>query len=80
MTTNSIGGGNWRLKYGLRAAYQRDESAEGRCPLIALKDSTSTFRHGHSEESFGATNSDFQYGTVMNHHRSGTDRIILAAA
>jgi len=34
MTTNSIeGGGNWRLKYELRAAYQRDESAEGRCLL-----------------------------------------------
>jgi len=80
MTTNSIEGGNWRLKYELRAAYQRDESAEGRCLLIALRDSTNTFRHGHPEESFGAMNSDFQYATVMNHHHSGTDRIILAAA
>jgi hypothetical protein len=80
MTTNSIEGGNWRLKYELRAAYQRDESAEARCLLIALRDSTNTFRHGHPEESFGAMNSDFQYATVMNRHHPGTDRIILAAA
>ena len=80
MTTNSIEGGNWRLKYELRAAYARDESAEGRCLLIALRDSTSTFRHGHPEESFGAMNSDFQYATVMKRHHSGTNRMILAAA
>ena len=79
MTTNSIEGGNWRLKYELRAAYQRDESIEGRCLLIALRDSTNTFRHGHPEESFGAMNSDFQYAKVMNHPRPRTNKVILAA-
>jgi hypothetical protein len=33
MTTNSMEGGNWRLKYELRAQYRRDESIEARCLL-----------------------------------------------
>jgi hypothetical protein len=81
MTTNSIEGGNWRLKYELRADYQRNESAEGRCLLIAIRDSTRTFRKGHPEESFGAMNSGFRYATVMDYgSRRPKDRIVLAAS
>jgi hypothetical protein len=80
MTTNSIEGGNWRLKYELRADYQRNESAEGRCLLIAIRDSTRTFRKGHPEESFGAMNSEFRYATVMEHSHGRKDRIVLAAS
>jgi len=80
MTTNSIEGGNWRLKYELRADYQRNESAEGRCLLIAIRDSTRTFRKGHPEESFGSMNSEFRYATVMNCRHRCKDRIVLAAS
>lgn len=65
MTTNAMEGGNWRLKYELRAAYQRDESIEARCILIALRDSTKTFRNGKPEASFAGMNSVFEYGTIM---------------
>jgi len=60
MTTNSIEGGNWRLKYELRTAYQRDESIEGRCLLIALKDSTKNFKEGAPYRSFSNSNGTFQ--------------------
>lgn len=66
MTTNSMEGGNWRLKYELRADYQKDESIEARCLLIALRDSMKTFRNGKPEVSFAAMNSKFEYGMVMS--------------
>jgi hypothetical protein len=65
MTTNSMEGGNWRLKYELRAAYQNDESIEARCLLIALRDSMKTFRNGRPEASFASMNSKFGYGRIM---------------
>lgn len=65
ITTNSIEGGNWRLKYELRAHYAKDESIEGRCILVALKDSTHTFKHGRPTEAFASINSNFQYSTIM---------------
>ena len=65
MTTNSMEGGNWRLKYELRAAYQNDESIEARCLLIALRDSMKTFRNGRPEASFAAMNSEFGYSRIM---------------
>jgi rubredoxin len=65
MTTNSMEGGNWRLKYELRAAYRTDEGIEARCLLAALRDSMKTFRSGKPEMSFAAMNSKFEYGMVM---------------
>ncbi len=65
MTTNAMEGGNWRLKYELRAAYQRDESVEARCLLIALRDSMKTFANGKPEISFAGMNSVFEYGMIM---------------
>ncbi len=65
MTTNSMEGGNWRLKYELRAAYQRDESIEARCLLVALRDSMKTFRKGSPVASFASMNSKFEYGRIM---------------
>lgn len=65
MTTNSMEGGNWRLKYELRADYRRDESIEARCVLIVLRDSMKTFRKGMPEASFASMNSGFEYGVIM---------------
>lgn len=79
-TTNSMEGGNWRLKYELRADYTRDESIEGRCILIALKDSTHTFKHGRPSQTFGTINSNFQYSAVMQAHTQQTPLITVAAA
>jgi len=65
MTTNVMEGGNWRIKYELRADYQRDESIEARCILIALRDSMKTFKNGMPEVSFASMNSEFEYGMIM---------------
>ena len=65
MTTNSMEGGNHRLKHELRADYVDDESAEARCLLMAIRDSAKTFMNGHPEQSFAAMNSGFEYGMLM---------------
>jgi len=65
LTSNSMEGGNWRLKYELRADYLRDESIEGRCLLIALKDSTKIFKEGAPHRSFTNTNGTFNYQKIM---------------
>ena len=65
MTTNSMEGGNWRLKYELRAQYRKDEGIEARCLPIALRDSMKTFRNGRPEASFASMNSKFGYGRIM---------------
>ena len=58
-------GGNWRLKYELRAPYMLAESIFARTMLIALKDSLYTFRHGHPEESFAHRNGIFRYSRIL---------------
>jgi len=65
MTTNAMEAGNWRIKYELRADYQRDESIEARCILIALRDSMKTFKNGMPKVSFASMNSEFEYGMIM---------------
>jgi hypothetical protein len=47
LTSNSIEGGNRTLKYELRADYVEDQSTEGECLLIDLKDSRKTFKKVH---------------------------------
>lgn len=78
MTTNAMEGGNWRLKYELRASYQRDESIEARCLLIALRDSMKTFRNGTPEVSFAAMNSVFEYGKIMDAATGETATTVMA--
>lgn len=82
MTTNSMEGGNWRLKHELRAQYQKDESIEARCLLVALRDSMKTFRNGKPEVSFAAMNSKFEYGMVMRGRTTseGTMNIVAMEA
>ena len=46
ITTNSIEGGNWRIKFELRTAYSVQESIAARTALICLNDSIFTFRKG----------------------------------
>jgi hypothetical protein len=64
-TTNSIEGGNWRVKYELRVPYQLAESIFARALLIELRDSLYTFRNGHAEESFAHRNGVFSYSRIM---------------
>lgn len=81
MTTNSMEGGNWRLKYELRADYQSDESIEARCLLVALRDSVKTFRGGRPEVSFAAMNSTFDYERMMKTApRTGASAAVVAGA
>jgi len=64
-TTNSMEGGNWRVKYDLRVPYELPESVFARALLIELRDSLYTFRHGHPEESFAHENGVFGYSRIM---------------
>jgi hypothetical protein len=83
MTTNSMEGGNWRLKYELRAVYRKGESIEARCLLVGLRDSMKTFRSGRPEVSFASMNSKFGYGRIMEGPRTisqGTMSVIAMNA
>jgi hypothetical protein len=51
-TTNSMVGGNWRVKYELRPPYEAAESVFAKSMSLELRDSLYTFRYGHAEESF----------------------------
>jgi hypothetical protein len=68
-TTNAMEGGNWRMKYELRSAYQNDGSAESRCILLALKDSLQTFKEGRPHKSFANINGEFEFQSVMEGRR-----------
>jgi len=80
MTTNAMEGGNHRLKYELRAGYQKDESVEARCLLIALRDSMKTFRSGKPDVSFAGMNSVFEYGRIMGSAIGETAAMMVAEA
>jgi hypothetical protein len=64
-TTNSMEGGNWRMKYELRASYQNDGSIESRCILMALKDSLQTFKEGKPRRNFANINGRFDFQMTM---------------
>ena len=68
-TTNAMEGGNWRMKYELRTAYQNDGSAEARYILLALKDSLQTFKEGRPHRSFANINGGFESQNVMDGRR-----------
>jgi hypothetical protein len=65
ITTNSIEGGNWRIKFELRTAYSVKESITARAILICLNDSIFTFRKGCPNESFAHKHSNFSYEKIM---------------
>ncbi len=69
-TTNSMEGGNWRIKNELRVPYLLPESVFARSLLIELRDSLYTFRHGRPEESFAHEMGVFSYSRIM---RDGYD-------
>ena len=65
-TTNSIEGGNWRIKYELRTSYSKADSITARSILICLYDSIYTFRHGMPNESFAHKHTNFSVGKIMS--------------
>lgn len=65
ITTNSIEGGNWRIKFELRTAYSVQESITARTLLICLNDSIFTFRKGVPIESFAHKYSNFTFEKIM---------------
>lgn len=65
LTTNSIEGGNWRIKYELRTPYSNCESITARSALICLYDSIYTFRNGMPNESFTHKHTKFSFDKIM---------------
>ena len=65
LTTNSIEGGNWRIKYTLKTLYSNLESIFGRTVGILIKESIYTFRNGKPDISFAHQNSNFRYANVF---------------
>lgn len=65
LTTNAMEGGNWRIKFELRACYANLDAFAARCTLIAIRDSMANFRGGEPETSFVFENSDFSFRRVM---------------
>jgi len=72
MTTNAMEGGNWRMKYELRSAYQNVDSIEARCILLALKDSLQTFKEGRPHLSFANINGVFDFRRIMENRKTTT--------
>jgi transposase-like protein len=66
LTTNTMEGGNWRIKNELRTPYSRCDSITGRTALICLKDSIFTFREGKPCESFAHKNTNFSFEKIMS--------------
>ncbi|MDI6738076.1 MAG: hypothetical protein QME12_06200, partial [Nanoarchaeota archaeon] len=66
LTTNTMEGGNWRIKNELRTPYSRCDSIIGRTTLICLKDSIFTFREGKPCESFAHKNTNFSFEKIMS--------------
>ncbi len=71
-TTNAMEGGNWRMKYELRSAYQNCGSVEARCILLALKDSLQTFKEGRPHMSFANINGGFDFRRIMECRKTST--------
>lgn len=65
VTTNSIEGGNWRIKYELRTSYSAENSITARAILICLYDSIYTFRNGMPDESFAHKHTNFNFERIM---------------
>ena len=64
-TTNGMEGGNWRVKYAVRVAHQRNDSATGRSLLAALKDSIFGMRGGKVRQSLANKIGFFSFSRMM---------------
>lgn len=65
MTSNSIEGGNWRIKHELRTPYSDCKSITARTILVCLTDSIFTFRKGVPTESFAHKHNTFSFKKIM---------------
>ena len=65
VTSNCAEGGNWRLKYAVRVAHQRTDTAAGKSILAAIKDSVFTVRGVKVRESLANMMGLFSFGMVM---------------
>ena len=74
LSTNSIEGGNWRIKFALKVPYKDPASLEARTLLIAISDSVKTFKAGRPGESFAHIHGCFDYSTVMTQTPRARDR------
>ena len=66
LSTNSMEGGNWRIKYGLRVPYTDPASIEARTILLAITDSVKTYKAGRPQTSFAHTHTSFTYARIMS--------------
>ena len=73
LSTNSMEGGNWRIKSGLRTLYIDPASLEARTLLLAIADSTRTYSGGRPCESFAHRHGSFKYSSIMVSRDIGTD-------
>ncbi len=64
-STNSIEGGNWRLKYALATLYWTCKGLRGRVLLLCLRDSLKTFSGGRPVENPIVRMGHFSYGLIM---------------
>ena len=73
LSTNSMEGGNWRIKSGLRTLYIDPASLEARTILLAIADSTKTYSGGRPCESFAHRHGSFKYSSIMGSRDTDTD-------
>lgn len=65
VTSNCAEGGNWRMKYAVRVAHARTDTAAGKSILAAIKDSVFTVRGVKVRESIANKLGLFAFGRVM---------------
>jgi len=65
LTTNGMEGGNWRIKYAVRVAHARDDSATGKSLLAAIRDSVFSMREGKPRESVANKLGVFSFARIM---------------
>lgn len=65
VTSNCAEGGNWRLKYAVRVAHERTDTAAGKSILATIKDSVFTVRGVKVRESLANKMGLFSFGQVL---------------
>lgn len=70
LSTNSMEGGNWRIKYGLKVPYKYPTSLEARTLLLAISDSVKTYKEGKPCQTFAQIHGSFTYADVMGRPQS----------
>ena len=65
ITSNSMEGGNWRIKYAIRLPFIRTDTVAGKSILAAVKDSVFTMRKGKNRVSIAERLGSFSFAGVM---------------